>query len=245
MNHAEEKHIINSNTNKMVKGVLNISNLKVRDIMISRANMKVIEENESFSGMIRIINDTRHSRYPVISENKDHVVGILLTKDLIGSDKKTKLSDVMRPAMLTPEGRRIDNLLHDFQERRSHMSIVVNEYGEVSGLITIENIFEEIFGEIDDEHDAEYEKNATVISVQSPGCYIVSGLTPIGAVNEFFGVDYSDEYLDTFAGLITQKLGRIPETDERFNFDQFKIKIISADSRRIKKIEVSLTNKSK
>jgi len=242
---AETKRITSSNISRILKGVIAISNLKVRDVMISRANMKVIDEDETYDSILSIIKDSRHSRYPVISKNKDHILGILLTKDLIGCNKKVKIQDIMRPAMLTPEGKRIDNLLHDFQERRNHMSIVVNEYGEVSGLITLENIFEEIFGEIDDEHDAEYDKSATVIKVLSPGCYIVSGLTPIDAFNEFFSVEYSNEYLDTFSGLLTQRLGRIPEVDESFNFDQFKVKILSADSRRIKKVEVSIDESRK
>lgn len=244
LEHASTKNIFDRHTSKMIHGVLNISKLKVRDVMVTRAKMNVIKETESFKGIIRIINDTRHSRYPVIAENKDHVVGLLLAKDLIGSNSKVNLKDVIRPAMLTPEGRRVDSLLHDFQERRNHMAIVVNEYGEVSGLVTIENIIEEIVGDIEDEHDAD-DDNATVIRVHSPGCYIVSGLTPLDAFNEFFHVNYTDNFLHTFCGYLTQRLGRIPEENESFNFDDFKIKILAADERRIKKIEVTVLNKNK
>ncbi|MDG2347936.1 MAG: CBS domain-containing protein, partial [Gammaproteobacteria bacterium] len=151
---AHQRNVFDKDTNRMLHGVVDISSIKVRDIMIHRAHMNVIPINSTVQDVINIIKETKHSRYPVMGENSNDVLGILLVKDLIGhnlTDKQnlnSKIDDsinhLVRPSMLTPEGKRIDNLLHEFQIKRTHMSMVVNEYGEISGLVTIEDIFEEI-----------------------------------------------------------------------------------------------------
>lgn len=248
---AHERNVFDKDTNRMLHGVVDISSIKVRDIMIHRAQMNVIPINSTIKDVINIIKETKHSRYPVMGENSNDVLGILLVKDLIGhnlTDKQnlnSKIDDtinhLIRPSMLTPEGKRIDNLLHEFQIKRTHMSMVVNEYGEISGLVTIEDIFEEIVGEIEDEHDADDEDN-TVIKVMSPNCYHVSGLTPIDSFNDFFSTELSEEQFQTIAGIMTQQLGRIPQENETFKFEQFDIKVLSADKRRLKKVEITIKN---
>ena len=174
INYAHRCRVFDQDTHRMLNGVIDISSIKVRDIMIHRAQMNVISITSKLDDVLKIIKETKHSRYPVIGENDNDIVGILLVKDLIGHQLSRKehgkntmiqsLNELLRPPMLTPEGKRIDNLLQEFQIKRTHMSIVVNEYGEISGLVTIEDIFEEIVGEIEDEHDADDEDN-TVIKV--------------------------------------------------------------------------------
>ena len=246
---AHSRNVFDKDTNRMLHGVVDISSIKVRDIMIHRAQMNVIPLNSTMQDVINIIEETKHSRYPVLGDNPNEIIGILLVKDLIGHHLTEKqnlshkigdaLNHLIRPPMLTPEGKRIDNLLHEFQIKRTHMSMVVNEYGEISGLVTIEDIFEEIVGEIEDEHDADDEDN-TVIKVISPNCYHVSGLTPIDSFNDFFSSNLSEEQFQTIAGIMTQQLGRIPKEDEIFNFDQFEVKVLSSDHRRLKKVEITI-----
>ncbi|MEE2769606.1 MAG: transporter associated domain-containing protein [Pseudomonadota bacterium] len=248
---AHSRNVFDKDTNRMLHGVVDISSIKVRDIMIHRAQMNVIPFNSKMKDVINIIKETNHSRYPVLGENSNDVLGILLVKDLIGHNFAEKqnhankihdsLNHLIRPPMLTPEGKRIDNLLHDFQVKRTHMSMVINEYGEISGLVTIEDIFEEIVGEIEDEHDADDEDN-TVIKVISPNCYHVSGLTPIDSFNDFFSTKLSDEQFQTIAGIMTQRLGRIPKENECFDFNKFNVKVLSSDNRRLKKVEITLKN---
>jgi len=248
---AHQRNVFDKDTNRMLHGVVDISSIKVRDIMIHRAQMNVIPINSTVQDVINIIKETKHSRYPVMGENSNDVLGILLVKDLIGHNLTNKqnltskiddsINHLVRPSMLTPEGKRIDNLLHEFQIKRTHMSMVVNEYGEISGLVTIEDIFEEIVGEIEDEHDADDEDN-TVIKVMSPNCYHVSGLTPIDSFNDFFSTAISEDQFQTIAGIMTQELGRIPQENETFKFNQFNIKVLSADKRRLKKVEIIINN---
>lgn len=233
---GSEQKIFDLETKRMLLGVMNITNLRVRDIMIPRAEMNAISLNASIHEAIEIIKDTKHSRYPILGEQSKDVVGILLAKDLLCHKENNHFNDLLRPPMLTPEGKRVDSLLHEFQIKRTHMSIVLNEYGEVSGLVTIEDIFEEIFGEIDDEHDAD-DHEETAIIVKTPNCYHVSGATPVDAFNDFFSTRYPEDEFFTIAGLITQRLGRIPKTNEVFSFDQFKVKVLTADQRRLKKME--------
>lgn len=236
---GSDQKIFDHDTKRMLLGVMNITNLRVRDIMVPRAQMNVITLNSSVHEAIRIIMDTKHSRYPVLNEQNKDIVGILLAKDLLSHQTSDRFDQLLRPPMLTPEGKRVDSLLHEFQIKRTHMSIVLNEYGEVSGLVTIEDIFEEIFGEIDDEHDAD-DHEETAIVVKTPNCYHVSGVTPIDAFNDFFSTRYPEDEFFTIAGLITQRLGRIPKTNEVFIFDKFSIKVLASDQRRLKKMEFTI-----
>ncbi len=228
----------------MLEGVLEVAQTQVRDVMIPRSQIVVIEIDEPFNDILEVIIDSGHSRFPVIGEDRDEVLGILLAKDLLryfGSDRAQDipLRKLLRPTVVIPESKRLNALLREFRTSRNHMAIVVDEYGGVAGLLTIEDVLEEIVGEIDDEHDAaelefirpEGERNG------KPN-FAVRALTRVDDFNEFFECHLADDEYDTVGGLVMHELGRLPRRGERLEFGGFVFTIIKADRRRIDTLQV-------
>ncbi|RUO43890.1 magnesium/cobalt efflux protein [Aliidiomarina taiwanensis] len=239
---AEDRDVIDTGTKEMIEGVLDVSELKVRDIMVPRSQMVTIDKSQSPQEFLPIVIQTQHSRYPVVSENKDHIEGILLAKDLIpyGFGMSTEpfvMKDVMRTAVIVPESKRVDALLKEFQSKRYHMAIVVDEYGGVSGLVTIEDVLEEIVGEIEDETDDE-DTRADIRRISSSR-YSVKALTPIDDFNDYFKTNFPDEEHDTVGGIVAQAFGHLPEIGEFVEIGKFKFKVTAADRRRIQQLQVS------
>jgi len=239
---SEKRGLLDMDALTMIEGVLQVSKIKVKDIMIPRSHMIVLEEDTSYLDMLPIINKSGHSRFPVIGENRDEIEGVLLAKDLLHyvdeeSRNNFDLKDVLRQAVFVPESKRLNELLKEFRASRNHMAIVVDEYGGVSGLVTIEDVLEQIVGEIDDEHDVEDVGNIRRISVNR---YSVKALTPIEEFNEFFSGEFNEEESDTLAGMLMKNLGYMPKRGEVVTIDHYMFKILSADSRRIKHVQLTL-----
>ncbi|MFD2632538.1 CNNM family magnesium/cobalt transport protein CorC [Idiomarina piscisalsi] len=242
---AEERDLIDNDTKEMIEGVLDVAELKVRDIMIPRSQMVTIDVHQSVEEFLPIVIDSQHSRYPVVTDNKDQVEGILLAKDLLSygfnlNEEDFSLEKVMRPAVIVPESKRVDVLLKDFRSNRYHMAIVVDEYGGVSGLVTIEDILEEIVGEIEDETDINENDDKQNIRRLSPTRYSVKALTTIEDFNEYFKSEFSDEEHDTVGGLIAHGFGHLPQAGEEITLGNFTFRITNADKRRIQQLQVSI-----
>jgi magnesium and cobalt transporter len=223
----------------MLQGVLEVSETHVREIMVPRSQMVVLPQDDPPDVLLRIIAESGHSRFPVIGADRDEVVGILLAKDLLKSFGKPEqgfdIAKLMRPAVFIPESKRLNTLLTEFRESHNHMAIVVDEYGGVSGLATIEDVIEQIVGEIDDEHDPEEER---YIEDLSNGRYGVQALTRVEDFNEHFGVELSDEEYETVGGLVMHELGRLPRRGEQLEFGGFRFRVARADRRRVHALEV-------
>jgi magnesium and cobalt transporter len=224
----------------MLQGVLEVSNTQVRDIMVPRSHMVVIAKDETPQALLRTIIESNHSRFPVIGDDRDEVVGIVLDKDLlkhfVGEPQSFELETLLRPAVFIPESKRLNTLLTEFREGRNHMAIVVDEYGGVAGLATIEDVLEQIVGEIDDEHDPE---EVASIQAQDGGRYQVLALTRIEEFNEFFNTALSDEEYDTVGGLVMHELGRLPRRGEQLEYAGFRFKVLRGDRRRLHALEVT------
>lgn len=241
---AEERDLIDNDTKEMIEGVLDVAELKVRDIMIPRSQMVTIDINQPVADFLPIVIQSQHSRYPVVTDNKDHVEGILLAKDLLSygfeySNEPFTLSKVMRPAVIVPESKRVDVLLKEFRSNRYHMAIVVDEYGGVSGLVTIEDILEEIVGEIEDETDQNEDDKADIRRLSATR-YSVKALTTIEDFNDYFNSQFNDDENDTIGGLVAHGFGHLPQPGEEITLQGFVFRITSADKRRIQQVQVSL-----
>ncbi|MGL5108861.1 MAG: CNNM family magnesium/cobalt transport protein CorC [Vibrio ordalii] len=238
---SEINDLIDHDTRDMLEGVMEISEMRVRDIMIPRSQMVTIDKTDDLDTLIALITDAQHSRYPVISEDKDHVEGILLAKDLLkylGSDSAPfNILEVIRPAVVVPESKRVDRLLKEFREERYHMAIVVDEFGGVSGLVTIEDILEEIVGNIEDEFDDEEQLDIRKLSKHT---FAVKALTTIEEFNETFGTKFSDEEVDTVGGLVMTAFGHLPSRGEVVEIDKYSFKVTAADSRRVVQLQVTI-----
>jgi len=238
---SEINDLIDHDTRDMLEGVMEISEMRVRDIMIPRSQMVTIDKNDDLDTLIALITDAQHSRYPVISEDKDHVEGILLAKDLLkylGSDSAPfNILEVIRPAVVVPESKRVDRLLKEFREERYHMAIVVDEFGGVSGLVTIEDILEEIVGDIEDEFDDEEQLDIRKLSKHT---FAVKALTTIEEFNETFGTKFSDEEVDTVGGLVMTAFGHLPSRGEVVEIDKYSFKVTAADNRRVVQLQVTI-----
>jgi len=228
----------------MLSGVLEVSETQVRDVMVPRSQMVVIDIEQDFVDILALIVESGHSRFPVIGEDRDEVLGILLAKDLLRYFGKVSVKDVaiqklLRPAAVIPESKRLNALLNEFRASHNHMAIVVDEYGGVAGLLTIEDVLEEIVGEIDDEHDQE-----EAVFIRPDGdrngrpSFAVRALTRIEDFNEYFECELDDEEYDTIGGLVMHELGRLPRRGEKVNFGGFEFAVIKADKRRIDSLQV-------
>ncbi|MCP4324598.1 MAG: CNNM family magnesium/cobalt transport protein CorC [Alteromonadales bacterium] len=244
---AKKRQLIDQKTKEMIKGVFDVSKLRVRDIMIPRSQMVTLGLQQTVKEFLPILIDSAHSRFPVITEDKDHIVGLLLAKDLIkygfsAEASEFKIEDILREAVVVPESKRLDTLLKEFRSQRYHMAIVVDEYGGVSGLVTIEDILEVIVGEIEDEFD-----NIDVEEIRKIGkrTYAVNGLTTLDDFNDYFGTKYNIEEQDTIAGLMIHKLGHLPGRGESIDIDDYKYKVINADNRRLIQLQVRIPKELK
>ena len=228
-----EKNLMDADSLSMIEGVLQVSEMQVRDIMIPRSQMDVIDISHSPEKFIPFIIATAHSRFPVIEDDKNDVIGILLAKDLLkyyaGDD--FEIRDMLRPAIFIPESKRLNVLLKEFRSSRNHIAIVVDEYGGVSGMVTIEDVLEQIVGEIEDEFD--FDETEDNIIQDKDGRYRVKASTEIEDFNEFFKVTFSNEEFSTIGGLIIHAFGHLPKRDEKITFQGFKITVLRADSRKL------------
>lgn len=228
-----EKNLLDADSLSMIEGVLQVSEMQVRDIMIPRSQMDVIDISHSPEKFIPFIIATAHSRFPVIEDDKNDVIGILLAKDLLkyyaGND--FEIRDMLRPAVFIPESKRLNVLLKEFRGSRNHIAIVVDEYGGVSGMVTIEDVLEQIVGEIEDEFD--FDETEDNIIQDKNGLYRVKASTEIEDFNDFFKVNFSNEEFSTIGGLIIHAFGHLPKRDEKITFQGFKITVLRADSRKL------------
>jgi len=237
---ARERGLFDADAEEMLSGVLDVAEMQVRDIMVPRPHMVVIERDARPEALLPVIIESGHSRYPVIGEDRDEIVGILLAKDLLRyfahPEAQFSIRDYMRPPAFVPESKRLNVMLRDFRASHNHMAIVVDEYGGVSGLVTIEDVIEQIVGEIDDEHDVEED---TFIHAESDSRFIVKALTPIEEFNEYFGTRFSDQAYDTIGGLVMHELGRLPRRGEVLDYEGFRFKVQRASRRRIDVLQVT------
>lgn len=238
---AREQDILDPDALVMMEGALEVAELHVRDVMVPRSQMVVVPRDAALQDFLPRIIESGHSRFPVIGEDKDEVDGILLAKDLLRhfceESNPFSLRTYLRPAVIIPESKRLNVLLRDFRVSRNHMAIVVDEYGGVSGLVTIEDVLEEIVGEIDDEHDAEEDIQIKRIGA---GRFIVKALTPIDAFNDTFDAELDDGEFDTVGGLVLSEVGRVPEFGETVSVEGYAFQVVRADNRRIHLLELKL-----
>ncbi|WP_110676866.1 MULTISPECIES: transporter associated domain-containing protein [Salinicola] len=225
----------------IIEGAFQISDQQVREVMIPRSQVTAVCVDQRPEDCLPIILETAHSRYPVIDDNLDDVLGILLVKDLLPLLKRNSqeretfsLRDVLRPAMFVPESKRLNSLLKEFRDTHNHMAIVVDEYGGTAGIVTIEDILEQIVGDIEDEHDTDEEED---IRDLGDGTFAVRALTPIEDFNEQFGTEFSDEEFDTVGGLIMQRFGHLPRRNEHTDLGEWRFTVLNADNRRIRLLQ--------
>ena len=238
---AEENELIDPDTLDMIEGVMDIAEQRIRDIMIPRSQIVTIKDNYSLDQCLDIISEHGHSRYPVISEDRDHIEGVLLAKDLLifirqGIDG-FDLKKILRPTVIVPESKRVDHMLKEFRMQRYHMAIAIDEFGGVSGLVTIEDILELIVGDIEDEYDEVEDRDVRRLS---PLVYTVRALTPVEDFNEIFTTHFSDDEMDTIGGLVMQHFGRLPLRGESIIIDGYQFKVTIADKRRIIQLHVTI-----
>jgi len=228
-----EKNLLDADALAMIEGVLQVSEMQVRDVMIPRSQMDVIDITDAPKKFIPFVIETAHSRFPVIDENKDDIVGILLAKDLLRyyAGKDFNVRDMLRPAVFIPEAKRLNVLLKEFRSNRNHIALVVDEYGGVAGMVTIEDVLEQIVGDIEDEYD--FDETEDNIIRDSNGRYRVKALTEIADFNEALGTNFSDEEFSTIGGLVVSKLGHLPKRGTQITFDNLNFVVLRADSRRL------------
>lgn len=228
-----EKNLLDADALAMIEGVLQVSELQVRDVMIPRSQMDVIDITDPPEKFIPFVIETAHSRFPVIDDDKNHVIGILLAKDLLRyyAGEEFEVRDMLRPAVFIPESKRLNVLLKDFRNNRNHIAIVVDEYGGVAGMLTIEDVLEQIVGDIEDEYD--FDETEDNIIRDDQGRYRVKALTEIADFNEALNTEFSDEEFSTIGGLVVNKFGHLPKRGEEISIDKLKFSVLRADSRRL------------
>jgi magnesium and cobalt transporter len=233
---AYERNLLDADALGMIEGVLCVSEMQVRDVMVTRSQMDVIDVTDTLQTILATVVESGHSRFPVVEGGRDHVLGILLAKDLLQcfAGGHFDLRDMLRPAVFIPESKHLNVLLKDFRNNRNHMAMVVDEYGGVAGLVTIEDVVEQIVGDIEDEFD--YDESQDNIVHDRRGYWRVKGITPIPDLNMALRTDFSDENFDTVAGLLMRHLGHLPKRGEVVQIDQLRCQILRADSRRIHSI---------
>jgi magnesium and cobalt transporter len=242
LNDAEDRELINPEIKQMIQGVLEVSDMRVRDIMIPRSQMITLDINDPIEKSLPTIIESGHSRFPVINEDIDHVEGILLAKDLLAfgfgqKDEQFTLSQIIRTAIVVPESKKVDPLLKEFRQQRYHMAIVVDEYGGVSGVVTIEDILELIVGEIEDETDDQIEEDIKYLAGQ---VYQVKSLTDLDDFNEYFNCQFNENDADTIGGIVLQHFGHMPKKGEQIIINKINFKVTAADNRRIQTLQITL-----
>jgi len=235
LSEAADNEVIDDDARSIIEGAMQVSDMQAREIMIPRAQMTVIKESCSLEEILPQIISSAHSRYPVIGDSPDDILGILLAKDLLPQilnpdHENFRVADLFRKTMVVPESKRLNILLREFRENRNHMAIVIDEYGGVAGLVTIEDVLEEIVGEIEDETDIAIDNFIHKINDDD---YFIKALTPIDEFNDYFHTKFSDEEFDTIGGLVIQAFGHMPIRNEITTVDNFEFKVINADQRKI------------
>jgi len=230
---AFERRLLDAEALSMIEGVLQVSETQVRDVMIPRSQMDMLDVAESPEKFIPYVIETAHSRFPVYEDNRDNVIGILLAKDLLRfyAEEEFNVREMLRPAVFVPESKRLNVLLKEFRANRNHIAIVVDEYGGVAGLVTIEDVIEQIVGDIEDEYD--FDETEDNILVDRSGRYRVKAVTEVGDFNTYFHTQFSDEDYDTVGGLVVARFGRLPKRGESIVIDNFTFQVLRADSRKI------------
>lgn len=236
---AYENNLMDADALAMIEGVLQVSEMRVGEIMIPRAQMDVIDINDAPEVFIPHVVETAHSRFPVIDKDRDDIIGILLAKDLLRhyAESDADIRGMLRTAVFIPESKRLNVLLKDFRSNRNHIAIVVNEYGGVSGLVTIEDVLEQIVGDIEDEYD--FDETEDNIINESEGVFRIKASTEIDDFNETLDTKFSDEEFDTVGGLIVSRFGHLPKRGESVKFDGFNFSVLRADSRRLHAVRVT------
>jgi len=239
---AQEEKIIDVDALSIIEGALQVGDMQVREIMIPRPQIAMLNTKSSLEEILQIVTETAHSRFPVTGENSDDIIGILLAKDLIplllekNSSKRFNIKDIVRPVTVIPEYKRLNVLLKEFRENRNHMAIVIDEYGGLAGAVTIEDILEQIVGEIEDEYDVDDED---YIKTSDGESYIVKAITPLDEFNEYFHSNFTSDEMGTIGGILLNQFGHIPSRNERIGIGPYVFKILNADGRQIRLIEVS------
>ena len=235
--------LIGPDTLRMMEGAIAVADLTVGDVMVSRAQMVALPVDGKFLDLMKQVVESGHSRFPVHGEDKDEILGILLAKDLlrgvVADNGPASIHALLRPAVLIPESKNLNVLLREFRQSRNHMAIVIDEYGGVAGLVTIEDVLEQIVGDIDDEHDDAEDESAR-IAAQADGQFAVDALTPIADFNERFGADFPDDEYDTIGGLVTSAIGHLPEVGEELKLGRFAFRVSRADARRLQALHVAV-----
>lgn len=239
---VKERNFIDGDSIAMIEGVLAVSEMQVRDIMVPRSKMAVIERDQPLENILDAVIASGHSRFPIVGEDKDDVIGVLLAKDLLRYTKEPlqqqiNLKEITRPVIFVPESKRLNVLLKEFRLNRNHMAIVVDEYGGISGLLTIEDVLEEIVGEIDDEFDIDDDKEAPIVA-HSDDTFNVKALATIDEFNSYFHAHFNNDEFDTIGGLITNAFGYVPNRDEKIELDDFEFTVLLSDARRIRVLGV-------
>ncbi|UXD86805.1 HlyC/CorC family transporter [Thalassolituus hydrocarboniclasticus] len=239
---AAERSIVDNETLNILEGALQVSEMQVRDIMIPRSQMTSINVNDSLKDYLPQIIESAHSRFPVMGEGQDEVLGIMLAKDLLPlilneNREEFRLKEVLRPTTFVPESKRLNVLLREFRATRNHMAIVVDEFGGVAGLVTIEDVLEQIVGDIEDEHD--FDEEDSMIKEVEDGITMVKALTPVDDFNEHFSARFPDDEFDTIGGIVVHHFGRVPECNESIRIDQWQFKVVNGTSRQINLLEVT------
>lgn len=230
---AREKHLLGSDAFTMIEGVMRVSQMRARDIMVPRIQMVVVPQDAELKTILPLVLEHGHSRFPVIEDDRSTVVGILLAKDLLPhaiTNLEIKVEELMRPVSVVPESKRLNVLLKEFRTNRNHMAIVVDEYGTAAGLVTIEDVLEQIVGEIEDEHD---QVDEDYIIQRGENEYTIKALTPIEDLDEYFSSDFASDEYDTVGGFIVTQLGHLPKKGEKVVVGKFRFEVVRADSRRI------------
>jgi magnesium and cobalt transporter len=240
---AYEHNLMDSDSLAMIEGVLQVSEMQVRDIMIPRSQMDIIDISDSPKAFIPHVIETAHSRFPVIENNKNDVIGILLAKDLLRyyAGEAFEVRDMLRPAVFIPESKRLNILLKEFRSNRNHIAIVVDEYGGVAGMVTIEDVLEQIVGDIEDEYD--YDEDEDNIIQQDEDHYRVKALTEIEDFNEILGTHFSDKEFTTIGGLVINKFGHLPKRGDSVDIENLTVSVVRADSRRLHSILIKVRPK--
>lgn len=238
---AKQHDLLDEQALSMIEGALQVADMRVRDIMIPRGQMVVVEEDRPPEEFVATVIESGHSRFPVIGDSRDEIVGILLAKDLLAhfwqrDSGRFNMRDVLRPPEFIPESKRLNDLLSEFRAKRNHMAIVVDEYGGVAGLVTIEDVLEQIVGDIDDEHDIDEDQD---IKRHSDSEYTVKAMTSIRDFNEYFGTQFGGEEFETIGGIVVKAFGYVPERNERKSIDGMHFRILRADQRRVYLVRVT------
>lgn len=243
LRNAEQDAVLDSDALSIIEGALQVSSMQVREIMIPRSQLVTVSDKLSPRDIVEQVAKESHSRYPVVGESIDNILGILLAKDLLPlmlqeNNDKFSIKDIVRPATFVPESKRLNVLLREFRETRHHMAIVIDEYGSVCGAVTIEDVLEQIVGEIEDEYDVDDDSYIKRFDNEN---HIVKALTPVDEFNEHFGTSFNEQEFGTIGGMILQRFGYIPERDETINIGPLLFTVLNADSRQIKLLKVTST----